>query len=146
MQVLGNVLGLERPAVLDNKILRRRRPRRQNHVVDERAVLQATEVEAVLVFQEFGEIEEFRDEFLGVSALVVERVPQRGQVVELAVRAVEPAALEVDVEWGERLDPYEVVQDAGGAGVVSAVVELCNEAWRVHEVIEPVETVLSVSS
>ena len=141
-----HVLAFQGSTVLADKVVHTGRPGGQDHIANSLLLpLELPEVEAVAVEEKVGEEEELGDELLDVVDVVDETAPGLWYGVELSVRHVEPAGLEVDVEGGEGLHPDHVVQHHGRVGVVRAVVELSNGSARVLKVLVLLSDFLDVA-
>ena len=94
------------------------------------------QVEIVAIYEKFREIVELWDELLDVVDVAEEVLPGLGNGVKLSIGDVKSARLEIDVKWGEGLNPDEIVQDHGRVGVVCAIVEFGDGAARILELLE----------
>ena len=135
VQMRIDIVRLESLSVFPNEVVGVLRPLRQHDVVDPRLLvaLQVTEIEVVGVDQELGEVEELGNQLFDVVDIVVQVLPGLRDRMKLSICDVKPAALQLDVQRGERLHPDHVVQDHGRVWVVSSVVKLSNGAARVLE-------------
>ena len=123
VQVCGDVLALERGAVLADEVLWRGGPRREAHVAERAPLLRDAERQLSRVAQEVGAREELGDELLDVGHVGEARVPRAAEAVKEAIGNIEETPLQPDVLRREGLEADEEVEDDARRRVVRAVVE-----------------------
>jgi len=132
VQVAAHVLRLEGAPVLRDEVVRAARPHRQHHVAHPLVVLPHAELEAAVVAQKVGQVEELGDELLDVGEGGGARVPRLLERREEPVRVVEAPRLQLDRVRGVRLEPEQPEEHRTRRRVVRAVVEARHVRLGLH--------------